>query len=62
MENLMISSLELAELLDIPVRHASRVIREVNKELEARGIYVFKAKIPRAPRQMVLQKLGIEVK
>ena len=59
MENLMISSLELAKLLDVPVRQASKVIHEVNRELEERGVYVFKTKIPRAPRREVLRKVGI---
>lgn len=59
MENLMISSLELAKLLDVPVRQASKVIHEVNRELEERGVYVFKTKPPRAPRKEVLRKVGI---
>lgn len=59
MENLMISSLELAKLLDVPVRQASKVIHEVNRELEEKGVYVFKTKTPRAPRREVLRKVGI---
>ena len=61
MENLMISSLELAKLLDVPVRQASKVIHEVNRELEERGVYVFKTKTPRAPREKVMKKRGVKL-
>lgn len=59
MQQMMISSLELAELLNVPVRQASKVIHEVNRELEEKGIYVFKTKVPRAPRKEVLRKVGV---
>lgn len=59
MQQIMISSLELAELLNVPVRQASKVIHEVNRELEEKGIYVFKTKVPRAPRKEVLRKVGV---
>lgn len=59
MDGLMISSVELAKLLDVPVRQASKVIHEVNRELEGKGVYVFKTKTPRAPRREVLRKVGI---
>ena len=59
MDGLMSSSVELAQLLDEPVRQASKVIHEVNRELEEKGVYVFKTKTPRAPRKEVLRKVGI---
>ena len=61
MENLMISSVELAKLLEVPQRQATRVIREVNEELRAKGVYVFNTKPPKAPAQKVFEKIGIEV-
>ena len=60
MEQLMISSVELAKLLEVPQRQATRVIREVNEELRARGVYVFNTKPPKAPRKEVFRKIGIE--
>ena len=60
MENLMINSVELAEMLGVTKRQASRVINEVNKELSEKGVYVFYTRPPRAPRKEVLRKIGIE--
>lgn len=60
MPNLMISSTELAEILQIPVRQAAKVIREVNKELSAKGIYVFDTRPPKAPRQEVMKRIGVK--
>lgn len=59
MNNLLITSTELAELLHINKRQASKLINEVNKELEQKGIYVFHTKPARAPRKTVLERIGL---
>lgn len=40
MEKLYYTAKEVAEMLDVSVSHAYKVIREANKELSAKGFYV----------------------
>ena len=40
MEKLYYTAKEVAEMLDVSVSHAYKVIREANKELSSKGFYV----------------------
>ena len=47
-------------MLGVPVRQASKLIKETNEELSKKGIYVFNTRPPRAPRKEVLRKIGVK--
>ncbi len=47
MEKLYYTAKEVAEMLDVSVSHAYKVIREANKELSAKGFYVRAGRVSR---------------
>lgn len=47
MEKLYYTVKEVAEMLDVSVSHAYKVIREANKELSAKGFYVRAGRVSR---------------
>lgn len=59
--NLMISTNELADLLGIPKRQASKVIKAVNEDLAKQGVFVFNTRPMKAPTEWVFKKLHMKV-
>lgn len=57
----MIDTNELSALLGINRRNASKLIREVMAEMRAEGLYVLNTKPLRAPRERVLEKIGVKL-
>jgi len=47
MEKLYYTAKEVAEMLDVSVSHAYKVIREANNELSAKGFYVRAGRVSR---------------
>ena len=47
MEKLYYTAKEVAEMLDVSVSHAYKVIREANKELSSKGFYVRAGRVSR---------------
>lgn len=59
--NIMISSVELAEMLGIPKRQAGKVIQAVNEDLKKEGAFVLNTRPAKAPTDLVFKKLRIKV-
>ena len=57
----MIDTNELAEMLGVSKRNASKLIREVMEEMKAQGLYVIATKPLRAPRKKVMEKIGVKL-
>ena len=57
----MIDTNELAEMLGVSKRNASKLIREVMEEMKAQGLYVIATKPLRAPREKVMEKIGVKL-
>ena len=57
----MIDTNELAEMLGVSKRNASKLIREVMEEMKAQGLYVISTKLLRAPREKVMKKIGVKL-
>lgn len=57
----MIDTNELAEMLGVSKRNASKLIREVMEEMKAKGLYVIATKPLRAPREKVMEKIGVKL-
>lgn len=47
MEKLYYTAKEVAEMLDVSVSHAYKVIREANRELSSKGFYVRAGRVSR---------------
>ena len=47
MEKLYYAAKEVAEMLDVSVSHAYKVIREANRELSSKGFYVRAGRVSR---------------
>lgn len=54
-----IDSVELADLCGISRRQATSIIKEVQQDLEKRGVRVLKARPLIAPREEVFRKIGV---
>lgn len=48
MEKLYYTAKEVAEMLDVSVSHAYKVIREANRELSSKGFYVRAGRVSRS--------------
>jgi phage anti-repressor protein len=59
--SVMIDTNELAEMLGVSKRNASKLIREVMEEMKAQGLYVISTKPLRAPREKVMKKIGVKL-
>lgn len=46
-------------MLGIPTRKANRIIREVNAELQREGYLVLNTRPVKAPKEKVMQRLGL---
>lgn len=58
--NVMIDTNELAELLGVSKRSASKLIREVQAEMQREGLYIISTKPLKAPREKVFRKIGVK--
>ena len=54
-----IDTQELADLLGVSTRQASRILREVNAELQRDGYIVLNTRPLKAPRTKVMERLGL---
>lgn len=52
MEKLYYTAKEVAEMLDVSVSHAYKVIREANRELSSKGFYVRAGRVSRKYLQL----------
>lgn len=57
----MIDTNELAEILGVNRRTASKLIRQVMDEMKAEGLYVISTKPLRVPRERVMRKIGVKL-
>lgn len=57
----MIDTNELAEILGVNRRTASKLIRQVMDEMKAEGLYVISTKPLRVPRERVMKKIGVNL-
>lgn len=60
MVKVFIDAVELADLLGVTERIATKVISDTNKRIEQAGGYVINTRPPKAPRAKVYELLGIE--
>ena len=60
MADTLINAAELAKRYRISKREAARVISMVNAELKESGLYVVKARPPKAPLSKVKSKLNMK--
>lgn len=54
-----ITTAELATLLNITQRQASKILRTVNEELQREGFITLNTRPLKAPRHQVLTRLGL---
>lgn len=59
--NVMITTNELAEILQIPNKVAAEVIKAVNDDLKKEGAFVLNTRPMRAPTELVFKKLHIKM-
>lgn len=57
----MIDTNELAEILGVNRRTASKLIRQVMDEMKVEGLYVISTKPLRVPRERVMKKIGVNL-
>lgn len=55
----VITTAELADLLNINRRQANRILRTVNEELQREGYIVLNTRPLKAPRHQVMKRLGL---
>ena len=54
-----IDTQELANMLGVPTRQATKILREVNAELQRDGYLVLNTRPLKAPRNKVMERLGL---